>query len=305
MKKYEDIFQSLIRLREKLGVPESSKKYDYGEYSQSVSNVVIQLESDEGITVDVNEIELIANGSLLAHHGNLVIVYISDTQKPKEYLIDDTYERLGQHKTIETKSPKYHFMWCAALAKMKKNNRYDRYVLRRSFDGLFKVFAKETRSEEAYKLDENVRLYVCQYCLAGNTDGSDDSQVRTTAYKDYSYRWPYTKKSKFVKNFNIKEFIEENDFIVDSIRHQPRYTDDSVEANNYTHDFREISRKLRENCQWKCSKCFVDMSENRKNLHVHHKNGLRNDNRNENLQVLCVQCHKDVDAYHSSMKTNP
>ena len=73
-------------------------------------------------------------------------------------------------------------------------------------------------------------------------------------------------------------------------------------VNDYTADFPEISRKLREENNWKCSCHGVDMyNMKKKGLHVHHINRVKYDNRPQNLKVLCALCHKGVDKVHSRM----
>ncbi|WP_369684361.1 HNH endonuclease [Selenomonas ruminantium] len=42
-----------------------------------------------------------------------------------------------------------------------------------------------------------------------------------------------------------------------------------------------------------CSRCQRQFSyEDRKYLHVHHRNGKKNDCRRSNLVVLCASCHQ-------------
>ena len=72
-------------------------------------------------------------------------------------------------------------------------------------------------------------------------------------------------------------------------------------VNDYTADFPEISRQLREKNNWKCSCCGVDMYNMKKGLHVHHINRIKYDNSPQNLKVLCALCHKGVDKAHSRM----
>ena len=43
------------------------------------------------------------------------------------------------------------------------------------------------------------------------------------------------------------------------------------------------------------------MKEKKNGLHVHHLNGVKSDNRPENLKVLCALCHRDVDEFHRNM----
>jgi hypothetical protein len=61
----------------------------------------------------------------------------------------------------------------------------------------------------------------------------------------------------------------------------------------YTEDWRLLSRKLREENGWRCSRCRADLSLKRTLLHVHHANGIATDNRRGNLVVICALCHSE------------
>lgn len=61
----------------------------------------------------------------------------------------------------------------------------------------------------------------------------------------------------------------------------------------YTEEWRLLSRKLREENGWRCSRCRADLSLKRTLLHVHHANGIATDNRRGNLEVICALCHSE------------
>ena len=73
--------------------------------------------------------------------------------------------------------------------------------------------------------------------------------------------------------------------------------------NEYTPDWAIISRKRREECNWTCQSCKIQLDDHqyRRFLHVHHINGQKHDNSQGNLRVLCIHCHAEQKG-HEHMK---
>ncbi len=84
--------------------------------------------------------------------------------------------------------------------------------------------------------------------------------------------------------------------------------------SRYPPNWHEISLKMKEKAQWKCSHCQMqclkptdDVSSlskserKRKTLNVHHANYKPEDNRPENLICLCTGCHL---AQHTRRRGN-
>ena len=71
------------------------------------------------------------------------------------------------------------------------------------------------------------------------------------------------------------------------------------QKNDYWQD---LSRWMREEKQWKCEKCCIDLKDRQQDLHVHHIFG-RGFNSPQHLMVLCRGCHVEQPG-HEFMKAD-
>lgn len=123
-------------------------------------------------------------------------------------------------------------------------------------------------------------LHVCKHCLQKlNWHGYNSAD---SAGKKFIY-----------ENFSIAEFFrimnDDNQFMLAAV-----LTDNDVTArlNVYPKNWDEIARRLKEKYNYTCQECHRNFSDCKSQLHVHHKNELKWDCRESNLEVLCLDCHQ-------------
>ena len=225
-----------------------------------------------GIVDSLDKIEPDNDGTLV-YKGRKVVVYIRD-----QYIYSDDPEQLC----------KFHVADCSTLKQMREQNRYERYVIATRTDGKFIVKFPDIGGF----FDEGVerRLYVCKNCLSHLN------------YQDYRGRG-YPGQNEIRESFSLKKFFERYD---PQITREPTHTDISAPLNTYPSNWKQISHKYKETQVWKCEECGIALGDedSKRFLHVHHKNGLKNDNREQNLRALCIGCHAKM-PQHQHMKSLP
>lgn len=277
----DSVFEKLERLREQIGASEKTQCFD--EPIAPFNDIERKLKT-EGIQVEREDIQSV--GPFLTYHGeHLAILYILNSNSSSYDLENNDPAR---------STPKFHLTWCRTLDKMTQQGRFARYVLSRSESNLFRVEALERDPDEIKRFGErhmlnDIRLFPCQNCL------------NDLDYKGFKLTSPKPGRIEQVKDFVIKTFLQENDGNLTVMKHLPKTLAQNAKGGGYTKDFPEISRKLREEHNWTCTNCGINMTDKKEGLHTHHINGVKHDNRHSNLRVLCALCHRDVDAHHKTM----
>ena len=138
---------------------------------------------DEGIEIRPEEIEYGPDGTL-RYRGRKVVVYIRDQSYRDQYALD-SYELIDPEDLC-----KFHVADCSILSQMRRQGRYERYVVATRSDGNFTV--NFFRGGGLLKEVVECRLYVCKKCLS------------KLDYK--KYRTKKARQNKIRESFDLNEF---------------------------------------------------------------------------------------------------
>lgn len=226
----------------------------------------------EGVEVDIQDIETSSLG-LLYYKGVMVSLNIQDA-----------FQRNEQEESL----PKLHICDCHKLKEMKAAGRIQRYVCSTRTDKIRKIrfISNYTNKIKSGEYD----LAVCKYCL---------SQLKINDYKNSLTQ---IEKNEISKNLDLSDFYLKFEPQFYQAMIQVLYTDqDDVEVNQYQMDWKYISYHYRKSKKWRCEACAKDCRLDHANLHTHHINGNKADNRLINLSALCYDCHA-MQPMHEHMR---
>jgi len=223
--------------------------------------------SNGGIEISLEDLE--SEEGLLSVKGRQVLLFIPDQGNSiEEALVDPS------------KGRKFHVADCITLEEMKKKNRFSRYNVTNNLSGVFKVYGVTKGRQE---IAGDIKLQCCKNCL------------KQLNFKGYNHLRP-GEKNLLVNNFSLEEFFSTYSSI---FKHVPK-KHKSDAAIGYTSDWGVISSLVRSDANYCCQHCSVDLTSNKKLLHTHHKNGVKNDNSRLNLVSLCADCHHK-EPFHEHM----
>ena len=125
-------------------------------------------------------------------------------------------------------------------------------------------------------------LDLCHKMGIENVGGEDYKEIRQLADKlDIELKFSY--KRNTISNHHPK--VETNSILVENSTYK-----DATKLKK-----RLIKEGIKEN---KCECCGITEWQGKPiSLQIHHINGVHNDNRLENIQILCPNCHSQTDTY--------
>ena len=225
---------------------------------------------------DISDMFLSSSGELfdLLPDGTLVKtnLYIATKILPKEKI---TIKNL----------PRYHLYRCQTISKMFVSGRKHRYKINTRDDGKFYMLFTDSQGVVIAQ-NHNQKLYVCKNCLS------------KFLHKKYS-------SDMDVRNFNLQDFHKQNSSFFDFDTSSLEKGEDA-KPNVYSRKWNQISTQIKIRKNYTCEDCGWKSTDRyqQRFIHTHHQNGDKTNNRKENLRVLCIECHSNVDGYHSRIKSN-
>lgn len=235
---------------------------NFGKFSFNTDWETIEI---SGITITPSDKNFRVENNELYFKNTKVLLYIRD-----QAMYGQPEDILKNYKS----GYKFHLSWCKTLQSMFNSGKYEKYVVSTRQDDVLLVRAIGSNNK-VYESEQ--KLHVCRYCLS------------TLNYKGYRYATK-AQKDKIYNEFSLKEFfnVQNSDY---SFHDMPKHDEYSAKTNIYPDNWEHVSELHRKLCHYQCERCGKDCSHDHSLLHVHHKNGNKQDIRQSNLIALCLECH--------------
>lgn len=257
----------LNALRQAMGAPLG--RLQAAENRSALTREEIEALTKQGIDVSWSDVTVLGDGTL-AYKDRRVILYIRDVMQRGE-----TFH-----------IPRFHVADCKTLAEMRANLRGDRYVVATRDDGQFPL----NIIRDNVPRSTTQRLPVCQMCL------------NRLSWQGFSLGQAKHVRDLAVSNFSISGFFEAYGKTL--VTRPPSHSALTAPLNVYSSDFKAQADQAKALRDYRCGQCGIDLTQHRKYLHAHHKDGQKHDSSLANMTVLCIACHAEQ-YQHSHIKKHP
>ena len=207
---------------------------------------------------------------LLIQDGRPVFAYIRDHII---HFADNPHER-----------NKVHFTVCQHLTKMKAAGRWARYQVTNRDDNQYLI---EVNAGWRNSRERLATLYPCQFCL-------DRVGYHCFVFKIMTKQ----QRLAIVESFDAKTALDLLWQHFDIFRLQVKNLRSAVAPAGYADNHREFSRAYRTAKNFICEECRVNLKRSPRLADAHHIDGIKNNNRDENLRCLCKLCHKKEHSHY-------
>jgi len=249
----------------------------------------------------ITEEKLAQAKKILETHGkdieNISDIFVNDNGELFDLLPDGTLVRVNLYiatkeidryalNTIQSEDLyKYHIYQCSTISTMFNSGRKHRYKLNTREDGTF-FYNFHDYNGKVLGIKDNQKLDICKNCLK--------KFLGKSPLSDYD-----------VAHFNLKKFHQQNsgffDFDTSSIE-----KGEDAKPNVYHRKWTQISNQIKTKYDYTCQECGWKPKNGyeKRFIHTHHQNGDKQNNGADNLKVLCIKCHSEVDGYHTRIKSS-
>jgi hypothetical protein len=230
----------------------------------------VEILAREGLEIPLDEVDVLEDGTL-AYKNQRVVLYIRDVK---------------QYRQNEPSLPRFHVSDCDTLQGMRAKNRYERYVVATRDTGVFQIKLMGLNATRYTTSDKS--LQVCQNCL-----------IKLNWNEFVIYRYIQARRAEIVSSFTLVSYFEK--YGKTFVGGMPSHTEQTAPENTYTADFAKVAEVIKKKRGYRCGKCGIDLSLWKQYLHAHHKNGMQYNNRESNIEILCIEHHAE-EPFHGHMK---
>jgi len=224
-------------------------------------------------------------------------IFVNDTGELFDLLPDGTLVKVNLYIAIKTVDRytlasiqseelyKYHIYQCSTISTMFNSGRKHRYKINSRDDGRF-FYTFNDFNGRILETREDQKLNICKNCL------------KRFLGKNFVSNYD-------VAHFDLKTFHQQKnsffDFDTSSME-----KGEEAKPNVYSRKWTHISNQIKTKYDYTCQECGWRPKTvyQKRFIHTHHQNGDKQNNGENNLKVLCIKCHSEVDVYHTRIQSS-